>query len=388
MKTPEAGTPAADAPVTETPVAREALRTMLEDLHLGNVYLQALAIIVVALVASWVVDRVLTRIVASWARRSETDLDDRLIAILHRPVRLSVLFAGLAVATQLIELQPPFEKLVLGIIMTLTVLVWTVFAMRLISLVLGAFKEREDRFPVLDRRTFPLFDNVAKIIVVAAAIYFIFLSWNIDVTAWMASAGIIGLAVGFAAKDTLANLFAGIFIVADAPYKVGDYVVLDSGERGSVTHVGIRTTRLLTRDDIEITLPNSVIGNAQIINESGGRWPKSRLRVKVGVAYGCDIDQVERALMEVAEAEELACSDPEPRVRFRGFGDSSLDFELLVWIEDPEFRGKALHLLYSAVYKNFTEEGIEIPFPQRDLHLRSVAEGTLSQGKASASPSE
>ncbi|OQW99996.1 MAG: hypothetical protein BWK74_00755 [Desulfobacteraceae bacterium A6] len=95
-----------------------------------------------------------------------------------------------------------------------------------------------------------------------------------DLTAWVASAGIIGLALSFAAKDTLANLFSGVFILADAPYKIGDFIVLDSGERGEVTNIGIRSTRLLTRSDIEITVPNSIMGNTRIINEAGGRHQK------------------------------------------------------------------------------------------------------------------
>ena len=89
------------------------------------------------------------------------------------------------------------------------------------------------------------------------------------------------MAVGFAAKDTLANLFGGIFILADAPYKVGDFVVLGSGERGEVTQVGLRSTRILTRDDVEVTVPNAMIANDTIVNESGGPWVKHRVRVRV-----------------------------------------------------------------------------------------------------------
>jgi MscS family membrane protein len=85
-------------------------------------------------------------------------------------------------------------------------------------------------------------------------------------TAWLASAGIIGIAVGFAAKDTLANLFSGVFILADSPYKLGDYVVLEDNSRGKVTQIGLRSTRMLTRDDVEVTVPNSIMGNTKIIN--------------------------------------------------------------------------------------------------------------------------
>ena len=93
-------------------------------------------------------------------------------------------------------------------------------------------------------------------------------------TAWLASAGVVGIAVGFAAKDTLANLFSGVFILADAPYKIGDYIVLDAtGMRGKVTQIGLRSTRLITRDDVEVTIPNSIMGNSQVINQSGGSTP-------------------------------------------------------------------------------------------------------------------
>ena len=132
----------------------------------------------------------------------------------------------------------------------------------------------------------PVFDMVFKIVIVGAAVYFIFLAWKIDLTAWLASAGVVGIAVGFAAKDTLANLFSGIFIVADAPYKVGDYIVLDGGLRGRVTSIGIRSTRILTLDDIEITIPNAVIGSSKIINEAGGPQVHQRLGVTVDEFMG------------------------------------------------------------------------------------------------------
>jgi small-conductance mechanosensitive channel len=185
---------------------------------------------------------------------------------------------------------------------------------------------------------------------------------------------VVGIAVGFAARDTLANLFAGFFIIADAPYKMGDYVVLDSGERGEVTRVGVRSTRLLTRDDVEIIIPNSVMAGTKIINESGGPWVKFRIRLAVGVAYGSDADQVVALLERVAREHESVCDEPAPRVRMRGFGDSSLDFELLCWVKHPSERGMVSHELFMSLYKALNREGIEIPFPQRDLWVRGMPE--------------
>jgi small-conductance mechanosensitive channel len=214
--------------------------------------------------------------------------------------------------------------------------------------------------------------NVIKVVLVAMAVYFVFLAWDIDVTAWLASAGIVGLALSFAAKDTLSNLFAGVSIVMDAPYKTGDYIILDSGERGIVTDIGLRSTRILTRDDVEITIPNGIIGNSTIINEAGGPPSQHRIRIAVGAAYGSDVDHVLETLENVAHENADILVNPAPRARFRLFGDSSLNFELLGWIANPADRGRVQHDLNCAVYKAFIREKIEIPFPQRDLHVRTM----------------
>ena len=257
---------------------------------------------------------------------------------------------------------------------TIGVIIWTIALMRVSKIILQqlAWGGSQKKASLIQPQTLPLFDNISKLLIVAVSVYIIFQVWGIDMTAWLASAGIVGIAVGFAAKDTLANLFSGVFILADTPYKIGDYVVLDNNQRGKVTHIGLRSTRMITRDDVEVTVPNSIMGNSQVTNQSGGPHPKFRIRVKIGVAYGTDIDQVEQILMDIATNEALATKTPEPRVRFRQFGASSLDFELLCWIEDPELRGRALHQLNSAVYKRFNDEKIEIPYSKQDLYIKEL----------------
>ena len=203
-------------------------------------------------------------------------------------------------------------------------------------------------------------------------VYSILIIWGGNLSGLLAAGGVAGLAVGFAARDTLANLFAGVFILADRPYKVGDFINLDSGERGMVTDIGIRSTRLLTRDDVEITIPNATMGNAKIINESGGPHVKYRVRVKVGVAYESDFDKVRTVLMDIAASESLICAAPEPRVRLRNLGESSVDFELLGWVTEPVNRGRALDNLYMAVLQRFREESIEIPYAKRDLFVKEM----------------
>jgi len=228
------------------------------------------------------------------------------------------------------------------------------------------------RFSIIEERTIPLFDLVLTVIIIAIGAYALLQVWDIDPSAWLASAGVIGIAVGFAARDTLANLFAGFFIIADSSYSIGDYIILGSGERGSVVNVGIRSTRIRTRDDVEIIVPNSEMANSKIINESGGLRDRYRVRVQVGVAYGSDLDKVCALLCQVASDHPEVAKKPEPRVRNRGFGESSIDFELLCWISDPADRGRIKHDLYMAIDKAFSREKVVIPFPQRDIWVKEV----------------
>lgn len=306
--------------------------------------------------------------------RTRTTLDEQMFRLLASLAAVVIGYLSLVAAVQVLPLSPFATSVLNRLLISLLVLHLMRAALRGSHLLLLGVSELRHRFSIVEERTIPLFDLVFTVLIIAFAAYALLQVWDIDATAWLASAGVVGIAVGFAAKDTLANLFGGFFIIADAPYRVGDYIVLDTGERGEVTRVGIRSTRILTRDDVEVIIPNALMANTKVVNESGGRWPKFRIRIKVGVAYGSDVDHVVAVLERAAAEREQVCSEPEPRARMRGFGDSSLDFELLCWVEHPAERGLVAHLLYMDLYKALGREGIVIPFPQRDVWMRSVPE--------------
>jgi small-conductance mechanosensitive channel len=305
-------------------------------------------------------------------RRTSTDLDDQIVGQLGRPIFATIFYAGLGLATVSLQLPGFFTSLILRVLASLVVFIWLTSGFAVMRLLLDTLGAIHDRFELIEARTIPLFDMISKILLVGLASYALLMIWQIDATAWLASAGVVGIAVGFAAKDSLANLFSGVFIVVDTPYKLGDFINLSSGERGMVTHIGLRSTRLLTRDDIEITIPNAVIANSKIINETGGRWAKRRVRVKLGVAYGSDLDKVSEVLMKIGTGHPDTCSDPAPRVRMRAFGESSIDFELLCWINEPVLRGRITHELLMSVYKGLNEAEIEIPYAKRDLYIKEM----------------
>ena len=346
--------------------------TFLED-----PIVRAASIVVGAVLVALLLNLFLGRWVLKLTAKTKTDLDDRMVASLQKPLFVTVLLLGIAWASMQFQLKPYPKFVMFAALKSVAIFIWSTALMKFGTALLGVVSRHAGKVDLVQPRTLPLFEIIVKVAVVGGGVYFALLAWHINVTGWLASAGIVGIAVGFAAKDTLANLFAGFFILADAPYKLGDFIVLDNGLRGRVTDIGIRSTRILTRDDIEITVPNAVIGNSKIINETGGPWDKERVRVKVGVAYGSDVDQVRQILLGCTEGQKHVCDDPHPRVRFRAFGDSGLDFELLAWIDEPVLRGRVMDALNCRVYKELNAAGVEIPYPKQDVYIK---EGNFELG--------
>lgn len=353
----------------------EQTQMMIEsylDFFGEHAFLQALVILCLSFLIAWVFNRYVIAALHKLAQKTKGHFDDQLIDFLHRPLFNTVLLLGLASAVTVMHTSDRVEYTTFSVLQTAAILLWTQFALQLVNIALSKFAQDEQRLTVLSSQTLPLFKNLANIVILVMAVYLVFCAWEVDMTAWLASAGVVGIAIGFAAKDTLANLFSGIFIMADSPYKIGDFVVLGTGERGEITHIGIRSTRMLTRDDVEVTIPNSVMGNTTIVNETGGPHKKYRIRVKIGVAYGVDIDLVRETLLSIAKQEVSVCNNPEPRVRFRNFGASSLDLELLCWVEEPVLRGRVIDALNWVIYKQFRELNIEIPYCKQDLYIKEM----------------
>jgi len=336
--------------------------------------LQATIVASVFYAFALVVRLVIFRSLARLSVMTSSLVDDHILQHMRKPVFVTVIYFGLSLAVTTAEL--PFgTQLIVKLLLSLIVVSWMLGALRISTIVLDTLGTG-NKYNLIEPRTVPLIDLSVKLITIIVSGYILLLIWGINPVGWLASAGIVGIAIGFAAKDSLANLFSGFFIVADAPYKIGDYINLDTGERGKVSAIGLRSTRLLTRADVEITIPNGVIANAKIINESGGPNLKMRVSIAVGVAYGTDLDRLCEVLIDIAVDHQEVCIDPEPRMRLRSFGASSVDFDLLVWIEHPEYKGRISHELYMRIYKTLEDEGIEIPYSKQDLYIKELPGNT------------
>ena len=338
------------------------------EVALSNPIILSVLIILGAVIAAKITDMIFTRIFKRIVNKTQTNFDDRILQLLHRPIFYSILFIGFSVAVKTAELPNYIDYALVGIFKTSTILIWLFVVMKVLILSMEWASQKTSN-PLLQQKTLPLFNNLGKIAIGLFGIYFIFLSWDININGILASAGVLGVVLGLAAKDTVANFFAGIFLMADSPFKEGDYILLDTGERGYVKQMGIRSTRFMTRDDIEITIPNSVIAASKIVNESGGPGETERVRITLHVAYESDIDDVKALLISIALGNENVLKAPEPRVRFREFADHGLKLQLLFWIHKPEIRGRTVDAVNTEIYKQFSQNNISIPYPTMKVIL-------------------
>jgi len=231
-----------------------------------------------------------------------------------------------------------------------------------------------------------LLGQVAKIGLMILAVYIALTSVGIDMAAFAVLGGAIGVGIGFGLQSIFSNFISGIIILFEKSIKVGDFIELQSGVNGQVREINIRSTLVTTNDSVDILVPNEEFIKAQVINWTL-RDPRRRLRVSFGVAYGTDKDVVKKAGLEAAAAVEWTerSDGHDPSVWLVEFGDSSLNYELVVWLIDEAVKrpGRVIADYNWALHSALAKYDLEIPFPQRDLNIRQPAEITVRMAKDS-----
>ena len=193
-------------------------------------------------------------------------------------------------------------------------------------------------------------------------------------------AGALGVGIGFGLQNIVSNFVSGLVILAERPIQIGDRIDLGNNTVGKVMRIGARATHVLTNDNIMVIVPNSEFISSRVVN-----WthidPRVRLRISIGVSYNSDPHLVEKLLLEIAEANPGVLKNPVPTVVFKEFGESSLNFELRVWSDDMAHRPGTLESqLNFAIWDKFKQNGIELPFPQRDVHIKEPVRVEMKSG--------
>jgi small-conductance mechanosensitive channel len=192
---------------------------------------------------------------------------------------------------------------------------------------------------------------------------------GIDLSGLAVIVGLLSVGIGFGLQNITSNFIAGLILLIERPIKIGDRVTIGNTE-GDVIAINIRSTTIRSLNNISIIVPNSEFVSSQVVNWSHGD-PKVRLVVQVGVSYNSDLDLVMRSLREVAGESPSVLENPKAEVFLSNFGDSSWNMELRVWLEDPNSYYQVRSEINCSIVRKFKQYGVEIPFPQRDIHVRS-----------------
>jgi len=197
---------------------------------------------------------------------------------------------------------------------------------------------------------------------------------GVNIMPFVAGAGVVGIAIGFAAKDTLSNVIAGVLLIMDRPFEVGDRIEVwsapaNSATWGDVLHIGLRATKIRTTDNIVIVIPNNEIMMRDIINYTT-ITDEIRVRIPIGIAYDSDVKKAKELINNVSLELDWVMREPPPKVVVKSFGDSSVNLEARVWISKPRRRMDTISHITDRVKEVFQEEGIEIPYPKRDIYIK------------------
>ncbi|RED96998.1 mechanosensitive ion channel family protein [Marinoscillum furvescens] len=222
----------------------------------------------------------------------------------------------------------------------------------------------------LDKGVRASIGTITKFLILLVGSIVIIQSAGIDLTALTLVAGALGVGIGFGLQNITDNFISGVIILFEKPIKIGDRI--DVGDvQGDVISISFRATTILTNDNISIIVPNSEFISSKVINWSHNDR-NIRFRIPVGVSYNEDPDKIKKILLQVADANPHVLKSPPPSVLFDAYGDSSLNFYLAVWTSTHTDKPRILKSeLYFETFRKFKEENIEIPFPQRDIHIRT-----------------
>jgi small-conductance mechanosensitive channel len=278
--------------------------------------------------------------------------------------------------TPLIQQEGQFKITIKSLIM----LVLVIFAATFVSRYTRRFLQKRvmPKFHHLDRGLqFTLLRVLHYVIMLFATLWAIKLGFSIDLTGIAVILGFLSVGIGFGLQYVAADLASGFILLFERPMRVGDRIRLDDTIEGRVENISLRSTIIITNENMAVIVPNSRLTQNRFVNYSYSNQ-SVRINIPIGVAYGSDLQKVSKALVEAANCIKEVLPKPPPRPHFKGFGDSSLDFEIRVWINEPHKHPQIRSKINYQIYRLFSEYEIEIPFPTRDLNLRS---GTVKFAK-------
>jgi MscS family membrane protein len=347
-------------------------KALIEQLMSMDPLMVSVGLLVASIVLAIIVLGILKLVTRQVAKRTTTEVDDKLMAAVQKPVFRLMVLGGFYLAVLNLGLDVWFVDVALKALVTLAYLIITLFVVHALDIItnVGLKDLAKKTESSLDDEIIPIVHKTVKVVVWAFGLMLILGAWGIDVGPFLAGLGIAGLAISFALQSTLANVFAGVSLILDKTFKVGDKVKLESGELGVIHDLSLRSTRLRTYDNELVIIPSDQLAKGRIKNFT---QPDSRLRVVVpfSVEYGHKPEKVIPLIEKAIRANiKDMLDDPPMDVIFTTMGDSSIDFEARFWVANyGTAYGKKLET-NDLIYKTLNNSKIGIPFPTQTIHVK------------------
>lgn len=330
-------------------------------------YLLTIAIIVISAVSALIIKKYFLQRLRSWSEKTKWNGDDILVTVLDKSILLWMILGGAFIS--LIYTPLPHNEKILFEKVFLVVFILSI-AISLSTMVVSFFRintrKRAENHP-----TTSIFINFIRILIFFVAVLVILESFQISIIPFLTALGIGGLAIALALQDTLSNFFSGFYMLVSHNFKPRDYVELESGERGYIQDINWRNTTILMLDNTLVIIPNSKIASSIIKNYSR---PDQELAVLIEarVSYNSNLKKVEKVVeevgIEIMEKIPGAIEEFKPFIRYHTFGDSGIEFTVILRAQKFVDRYLVKHEFIKALHEKFREENIEIPFPQLELH--------------------
>ena len=341
----------------------------------NNIINIEIIIAIAGIVCSFVVAKlfyfIFNKYIKTLTKKTKTDIDDRLLAALERPFVIIIVLIGIYFSLLQIDYVRQYIEILNDLFFVLGVL-WAVFVLHRLT------KVAMEKWISVN----PAFQNMPKLVIKIANVFVYFIGliillkhFNVEITPLVATLGIGGIAIGFALQDTLSNFFAGLHIISDKPINIGDFIELEGDISGYVEDIGWRSTRIKTLPNTLVIVPNSKIASSIIKNDSLP-VPEMSIVIQCGVAYTSDLEKVEKVTIEAAKKIQKnvqgAVRDFEPFIRYHTFGDSNINFSIILRVQTFVDKYLVTHEFIKALKKSYDKEGIEISWPVRKVYYANV----------------
>ena len=336
-----------------------------------NKYIHSVIIFLAFFILSQIFVFISQKFILKLTKKTKTEIDDLIVEKTNKPISFILILIGLRLAI----LPHPISPFLLGIIKngisTLIVVISTYMAIVVFDIIINNWLQKfaSKTNSRMDEEIVVLFQRFSRITISFIGLIFILDIWGVKVAPLLASLGIAGIAVAFALQNTLGNIFGGVSLIVDRSITVDDYIKLDDGTEGFVMDIGLRSTKIKSKDGDLIIMPNGKLADSKIYNYHRP-MPITRVTIDFSVDYGSDIEKVKKIVLAEIRALKEVLKNPEPDVVIHELGDFALKFKAFFWVSSIDQRGKLKDAAISAIYNSLNKNKIGIPFPTRTVYLK------------------